>query len=462
MLTSRLAICLSFLFCVSATLSAQDPKIFDGPKLSPVISAATPGDRVRFSSPSAGIAQMRVRIVYASGDVLFDSAWKDGNVLDWPIEAQGQPLTSGSYRCIVMVKDLAGQVTQKESTLIAQGGQVSFEHRAGTDGLTIVGVDEGTPKITVLVHDGDNGAIVSTSGGLSFRFGNFLAGKDREAMRLTADGSLGIGTDKPQAPLDVNGFIRTSKGIMFPDGSILTTAGAQAATGTGAVNRLSPNAPGSTTSGPILGLQTGASPRRPTPRGDFTPLLPQFVVDDNGVHIGNPSTSTYGLAVAGDVNLFHNLALPLTTPTTGVITLAGSPFAHAYGGNTFVGPNAGNLTMNTLLADANTAVGNHAFFGNVSGNFNTATGANALYSNSTGGANTGIGYGALNTNNADYNTAFGYNTLFANVSGSENTAVGRSALEHSTSSNNTARLIRAEFRHERHEQHGRRLQRTRL
>ena len=198
---SRVSICLSFILSFSTLLPAQEPRDVDGPKLSPVITAATGGEKVRFGSPAAGIAQIRVQIMSATGDVLFDSAWKDGNVLDWTIESLGQPLASGSYRCVVMVKDLDGQVTRKEAVLTAEGGQVSIEARAGDEGLTMVEAGESGPKITMLAHDEKNGAIVNTSGDLSFRFGEFFAGKDNERMRLTAEGSLGIGTDKPQAPL---------------------------------------------------------------------------------------------------------------------------------------------------------------------------------------------------------------------------------------------------------------------
>jgi hypothetical protein len=66
--------------------------------------------------------------------------------------------------------------------------------------------------------------LVSGSGGLSFRAGDFFAGKDVERMRLTPEGNLGIGLSNPQARLDVAGMIRTSEGIMFPDGTVQTTA----------------------------------------------------------------------------------------------------------------------------------------------------------------------------------------------------------------------------------------------
>ena len=71
---SRISICLSFILSFSTLLSAQEPGDVVGSKLSPVITAATGGEKVRFGSPAAGIAQIRVQIMSATGDALFDSA----------------------------------------------------------------------------------------------------------------------------------------------------------------------------------------------------------------------------------------------------------------------------------------------------------------------------------------------------------------------------------------------------
>jgi hypothetical protein len=74
-------------------------------------------------------------------------------------------------------------------------------------------------------HDGQDGQIVSTKGALSFRTGNIFSGSDHEQMRLTEDGRLGIGTEKPQATLDVAGTVRARGGIVFDDGTALTSTG---------------------------------------------------------------------------------------------------------------------------------------------------------------------------------------------------------------------------------------------
>ncbi len=134
---------------------------------------------------------------------------------------------------------------------------------------------------------------------------------------------------------------------------------------------------------------------------------------------------------AGTVTLAGTLALPATTSSAvGVITLGGSPFAHNFGVNTFLGANAGNFTMTGFF---NTATGSNALSSNTSGSGNTGSGLNALYSNTTGFNNTATGSGALlgNTTGAN-NTAGGFNALYANTTGYRNTAIGSGALFNNT------------------------------
>ena len=82
--------------------------------------------------------------------------------------------------------------------------------------------------MTLTAHNGQTGEVVSTRGALTFGIGDFFSGTDKEQMRLTEEGSLGIGTKKPQAKLDVrgdiraSGFLRAMKGIEFADGTVQT------------------------------------------------------------------------------------------------------------------------------------------------------------------------------------------------------------------------------------------------
>jgi hypothetical protein len=73
----------------------------------------------------------------------------------------------------------------------------------------------------VIANDGTDGQMIRGRGALTFRIGDFFSGADKEQMRLTEDGNLGIGTTKPTAKLDVAGMIRAREGFMFSDGSML-------------------------------------------------------------------------------------------------------------------------------------------------------------------------------------------------------------------------------------------------
>ncbi len=417
------AFCLSLL-SVSIALHAQDPGI--PMKASPAITAGTNGERIRFGTADT-VCQIRVRILAPSGASLFDSEWKDGNVFDWPAEPQW--LDGGVYRCAVMIRDLDGQVIEKHAAFAIRGGELSIEQDNEAEGLTIIASDENAPKLTMLAHDGTRGAVVSTSGDLSFRFGNFLAGRDNERMRLTAAGSLGIGTDKPLATLDVRGLMRTSEGVMFPDGTILTSA--VGLPGEKQTIERSRQIPGGqvVSEGNLGGTRTTAG-RILAPRSDAAGY--QFMIDSTGItSSGNLNLPTTGSAAAG------------------VIMIGGNRFLHRFPViyNTFLGTIAGNFSMtgvnntgvgfstltNNSSGEGNTAIGVRSLVLNSIGNDNTATGAGALVDNTGGSYNTASGFNALPFNSqGSYNTGVGYNAIYYNTTGSFNTAIGQSALYNAT------------------------------
>jgi hypothetical protein len=427
----RSAILLTFTLSFSTTLSAQDQTSPILQKSAPVITAATALGKVRFSSPD-GVAQIRVQILSASGGTLFDSSWKDGSVFDLAIDGPDHLLSSGFYRCVVMVSDLEGRVTRKEATIAAQDGQVSIESRPGTDGLTIIGATDNGPRIAMLAHDGTEADLVSTSGDLSFRFGNFLAGKDTQRMRLTAVGDLGIGVDQPQTRLDVNGLIRTSEGIMFPDGTILTTAAGLPGVTMGI------NKPGSAASAApargtqvkpaILPLNVPGALARPTPRPNFAPAY-QFVANDTGVTIGTTNPA-YRLDVAGTINTttgynFNGLSV-LRAPSLSLF--AGTSGGMSTGGsNSFFGQIAG---PSTTIGQQDSFFGTFAGYSNDIGSRNSYFGANAAYW-SSGDAHdnsvfgTGAAFSAQNTT-ASFNSVFGSQAA-TTLAGSQNTAIGASS-----------------------------------
>jgi hypothetical protein len=100
---------------------------------------------------------MRVQVLWPSGTPLFDSDWKSGNVLEW----SAATLPYGSYAVRISTKDLEGRALEKQSML-----------RVTPDGISLDTLTD--LKLTATFHDGETGQIVTTSGDLSFRFGDFL------------------------------------------------------------------------------------------------------------------------------------------------------------------------------------------------------------------------------------------------------------------------------------------------
>lgn len=204
----------------------------------PAVSASTAANQVRLLA-TPEVAQMRLEVFAITGERLYDSDFKPGNLFDWDLqEGQGQRLLDGAYRCLLTVKDLAGHESRRQGLLLVQAGELAWQtpeqakdtlraaDQSGADGVEFFSVvsNDGNKAATALAHDGSQGRLMTGTGALSFRAGDFFAGKDQEQMRLTADGKLGLGVSDPQAKLDVGGLIRTSEGIVFPDGSIQTTA----------------------------------------------------------------------------------------------------------------------------------------------------------------------------------------------------------------------------------------------
>ncbi len=185
--------------------------------------------------------------------------------------------------------------------------------------------------------------------------------------------------------------------------------------------------------------------------GSPPPLENSIITEDLSGNIGiGTTTPTARLDVAGG-----NVNLDNSTATAGNILKGGVPFIHNFGpNNTFVGLNAGNLTMtgfrNTASGEGalfsnttgfrNTASGQGALFSNDTGFRNTASGEGALFSNTTGFRNTASGVNALQNNTTGFrNTASGIDALFSNTDGFSNTASGDGALSsNTTGSNNTA------------------------
>jgi hypothetical protein len=172
----------------------------------PTIIAAAAADAVRFAAAD-DVVQMRVLVFTTGGAMLYDSSWRRGNLFDWELhDSFGHTLAYGAYRITAMSRDVAGHFTTRNGTLSVGGDGIRIENGelAGSDSA---------PSMVRVAHTGDGGQVITTDGALSFRFGDFLARNDVEAMRLSPEGNL-----------DVAGVIHAGKGIQFPDGTIQQTA----------------------------------------------------------------------------------------------------------------------------------------------------------------------------------------------------------------------------------------------
>ncbi|MFL6210160.1 MAG: tail fiber domain-containing protein [Pyrinomonadaceae bacterium] len=210
-------------------------------------TAAVADKGVRFTAP-AETAQLRLEIYSATGERVFDSGPRPGSVLDWQPTDVAQGLADGSYLCVLSIKDLQGQTRQRHIALALQAGQATLARvrmqeltdpqkqllAASTqaqkngsadadDELTILRAGK-TRALTVAAHNGQDGQVTSTTGALTFRTGDFFTGRDREQVRITPEGQVGIGTDKPEATLDVAGTVRAREGIVLADGTLLKSA----------------------------------------------------------------------------------------------------------------------------------------------------------------------------------------------------------------------------------------------
>ncbi|HZS04976.1 MAG TPA: hypothetical protein VFD58_09095 [Blastocatellia bacterium] len=199
----------------------------------PWVTASVSAERLRFAAP-AEVFQLRLEVFSVAGERVFDSDFRLGNLLDWAgQDQQGRRLLDGAYRCLVTVRDLAGRTSQREGRMLVQADAFSLPpadsaaaiQSASADRSLLTAVGEAAGSATTLLsHDGTDGRLTASRGALSLRTGNFFTGTDAERMRITAAGDVGIGVEQPGAKLDVAGLIRTSEGIVFPDGTIQKTA----------------------------------------------------------------------------------------------------------------------------------------------------------------------------------------------------------------------------------------------
>ncbi len=236
-----------FVFMLAAAALAQESRApidnrqepVPAAAAAPLVTATATAKRVRFVSPGT-VVQLRLEVFNETGQKLFDTELHGGNVLDWHLQdGAGQRLPAGSYASVLTIKSLSGRLSQRVGVVTISDNQAAIaaavtaelplaqQHTIGpvesNASFTILQPTE-AEAITAVTHDGTQGQLTSTTGALTFRTGNVFAGKDKEQMRITEDGRVGVGTDKPEATLDVAGTVRVSEGLRFADGTTLAAA----------------------------------------------------------------------------------------------------------------------------------------------------------------------------------------------------------------------------------------------
>jgi hypothetical protein len=220
-------------------MCAQQQTVVSNSRSAIVVTAVPTGERIRFTAPST-VVQIRIEVYSANGEKLFDNEIRGGNVFDWYLQdGQAGRLSDGSYLCVITTKGLSGRMSQKLGSITIENAVASVQPTDATqltgrqtqavgpmeENASLTVLKEGENQTaTVIAHNGEEGQIIRGRGALSFRIGDFFSGKDTEQMRLTPEGNVGIGIAHPQARLDVDGVIRATQGIVFPDGSVQFSA----------------------------------------------------------------------------------------------------------------------------------------------------------------------------------------------------------------------------------------------
>src|SRR5687768_9798273 len=436
----------------------------------PLVTAAATAKRVRFVSPST-VVQLRLEVYNEAGQKLFDTQLHGGNVLDWHLQdGAGERLAAGSYACVLTTKSMSGRLSQRVGLVTVTEKKATIK-TAGADHLSLaqqqtIGPVEGQGALTVLqeseekaitavTHNGLEGQLTSTTGALTFRTGDIFAAKDKEQMRITEDGRVGIGTAKPEATLDVAGAVRVSEGIKFSDGTTLQAASGQlqvrdaagelvaapSAAGTGTINRLAKwsetggagaliDAAGAEVSGLTIFGQNAS--------GQVAPLFPTaptaHVLEVGATGTRTPLTLAGG---SGVMEFWKDLGGGTGAPAAAVSFGMAQPGLAATNDmvfSTYTPAAFWNERMRlTTTGDLGIGNANPQAKLDVTGNINTSTqyniGSSRVLSipgteNTFVGVNTGLNINPMFT---AWNTFVGHSAGQANTSGNQNSFFGRSA-----------------------------------
>jgi hypothetical protein len=332
---------------------------------------------------------------------------------------------------------------------VGAGGSVEANANSTGSSNTFVGFQSGVASSTQL-----NNATAIGANALVGCNNCIVLGDSAQPMMV------GIRTDTPTEAFELMGNAKISgagNGLIFPDGSVQTTAAKGGGSG-GGVTSVGTGlglTGGTIISSGTLSIDTSVVPQLGAPSNNFTGNLAAGSFSGNGSGLLNVNAATLGgmppsafaitgsnsfvgdQGIKGNLGVSGSLSLPTTTgATSGVLTLGGVPYLFGGTGfpvvNSFFG-GAGNFNVS---GGGNTGTGLQALTSLRDGNFNTAYGAFALKANAEAYYNTAFGAYALSSTIGAENTATGYEALFSNAAGASNTASGFDALYSNTTGRN--------------------------
>ncbi|HEY6806237.1 MAG TPA: tail fiber domain-containing protein [Pyrinomonadaceae bacterium] len=509
--TNRALNTLLILGMLCGSLSAQVKQKVTEVKSEQVITATATSERIRIAAPGS-LVQLTVEVFDDNGTKIYSSDAHGGNLVDWKLKSSdGNRVTNGRYLSVITAKDLTGRVVRKFTEITVTADQSSLRsiktsdlnplqaQALGTvndqtgDEVTMAIMNPAEPTSnTVVSNNGRNGQITRTQGALTFRVGDFFSGNDREQMRLTEDGRVGIGTTSPQATLDVAGVVK-AEGIQFPDGTVQTGINSrkdkngnivQTASGSGTANQLAIWKDNNgllgdsviTETGGRVGIGTATPTYKLVVGPDIGPGLTTSDITvsrgagqsvsiyagatgQHGMNFGwdeasqrafvnaptqSPITFTHnGTAERMRIATNGNVGIGTITPTTkldvagDINTIAhynifGTPVLSIDGvANVFTGAGAGSRNTGE----------NNSFFGAAAGFSNTAGTRNSFFGSfagaviATGVDNAMFGYHAGRNATTDFNSFFGSSAGEADTSGGQNSFFGAGAGEQNTTGN---------------------------
>ena len=246
MLRNRVIAILVVLIFIT-NVHAQNSAVVQPTSVSSVTGSITPDGTVRMIAHGQAL-QIRIEMYSTSGELVSDSGLRQGNIIDWKQTDAAQAMPDGAYLVVVTVKDFRGNLNQRLAALVLQNGQLQLLNQKrdevtaaqtqavesrrqgkkvimndGDDAVSIL-QDGKERAVVVTAHDGSDAKVNSTSGALTFTTGNVFSNQEKEQLRITPEGRVGIGTKTPEATLDVAGTIKARGGIQFEDGTILNSA----------------------------------------------------------------------------------------------------------------------------------------------------------------------------------------------------------------------------------------------